>query len=298
MMPCAAPASTQAGAAHHSAAMTWTLDQREQTTLGPVRWGHAGDGPPLVLAHGWPWSSYAWHRVIPALAEWFHVYWYDMPGFGQSAKALDQPTGLDVQGCIFGEMLDHWGLARPSVWAHDFGGAVSLRAQLLQGRTYERYILMNVVAMRPWGSAFFDHVRGHVDAFLGLPPHIHRAVVIAYIAGALVTPLPADDLDALAAPWLDADGQVAFYRQFAQADEALTAVLEPSLASVSRPVHVLWGADDPWIPLERGQALAEAIGTTLEPLTGLGHLPQLEDPNRVVARALDFLTDQTGPTHV
>ena len=40
--------------------------------------------------------------------------------------------------------------------------------------------------MRPWGSAFFDHVGRHVNAFMGLPQHIHRAVVEAYIKGAMV----------------------------------------------------------------------------------------------------------------
>jgi pimeloyl-ACP methyl ester carboxylesterase len=48
-------------------------------------------------------------------------------------------------------------------------------------------------------------------------------------------------------------------------------------------VTVIWGEDDPWIPLERGQALARAAGTTLRPLPGLGHLPQLEDPPAVTA---------------
>src|SRR3546814_4443869 len=41
-----------------------------------------------------------------------------------------------------------------------------------------------------WGSEFFDHVGRYVDAFLGMPPHIHRAVVEAYIKGAI-----ANDID-------------------------------------------------------------------------------------------------------
>src|SRR3546814_10583060 len=55
-------------------------------------------------------------------------------------------------------MLAQWDLERPMVVAHDMGGAATLRAHLLHGCNFERYVLMNVVAMRPWGSAFFDHV--------------------------------------------------------------------------------------------------------------------------------------------
>lgn len=274
--------------------MAWHLDNIYESRLGPIAWGNAGDGPALVLAHGWPWSSFAWHRVIPALADHFTVYWYDMPGFGKSGKALDQPTGLDAQAVVFAEMLSVWKLDAPSVWAHDFGGAISLRAQLLHSARYDRTLLMNIVMMRPWGSAFFDHVGRHAEAFLGLPPHIHAAIVHAYIDGALIQPLADSDREALEAPWCDADGQRAFYRQFAQADEALTAEIENDLKTVSRPVQVIWGARDPWIPLVRGIALAKAIGCEILPMEGLGHLPQLEDPAQVANTALTFLTAEAA----
>lgn len=261
-----------------------------QTSAGYVRAGRAGHGSPLVLAHGWPWSSYSWHRVIPHLAKTHTVHWYDMPGYGQSEKAADQATSLDVQGEVFVQMLSHWGLDRPSVIAHDFGGAVTLRAHLLHGCDYDRIVLMNVVAMRPWGSAFFDHVKKHTAAFANLPPHIHKAIVTAYIQGAIITDLADDDLTQLTAPWLTEAGTASFYRQFAQADEKYTAEIEPMFCDMRCPVQILWGADDPWIPLARGQALADKIGRgRFEVLSGLGHLPQLEAPNLVIGALDGFL---------
>lgn len=264
----------------------WQLDQTFDTSAGTVAARVVGDGPPLVLAHGWPWSSYAWHRVLPLLARSFRVYLYDMPGYGQSEKPTGRATGLDMQGAVFCEMLDHWGLTRPTVIAHDFGGAVSLRAHLLHGRDFARLILMNVVALSPWGSAFFDHVGAHATAFTGLPDHIHRAVAEAYIRGALAHPIPEEDATALLAPWLDAVGRISFYNQFAQADEKFTRAFEPRLGRMRCPVAVLWGTDDPWIPLVRGEALADRLGVRLRALQGLGHLPQLEAPD-TVATALD-----------
>ncbi len=265
----------------------WHLDERVETSAGRVAAGRTGSGPGLVLAHGWPWSSYSWHRVIPDLAGRFTVHWFDMPGYGRSEKRPDQRTSLDVQGQVFAEMLDYWGLDRPRVVAHDFGGATTLRAHLLQGRDYGRYVLMNVVALSPWGSDFFDHVGRHIAAFQGLPPHIHRALVEAYIRGALVTDLQAVDLEALIAPWLTPEGAESFYRQFAQADEKYTTEVEPLFGEIRCPVTILWGADDPWIPLDRGRALHGLMpGSRFEPLPGLGHLPQLEAPAVVIA-ALD-----------
>lgn len=271
--------------------MPWNLDDSVQTSAGTVAAGRAGDGPALVLAHGWPWSSFSWHRIIPDLAERYRVHWYDMPGYGRSEMRADQRTALDVQGQVFAEMLAHWRLEQPMVVAHDMGGATTLRAHLLQRCDFARYLLMNVVAMRPWGSAFFDHVGRHVEAFLGLPPHIHRAVVEAYIKGALANAIDFGDFEALVAPWLSEAGRTSFYRQFAQADEALTAEIEPMFGEIRCPVKILWGADDPWIPLERGQALHARIPqATFETLPGIGHLPQLEAPGVVLERLNAFLT--------
>lgn len=271
--------------------MKWNLDQTALSPAGRVAYGSAGDGPPLLLAHGWPWSSFSWHRVIPLLATEFRVYWYDMPGYGRSEMRADQRTSLDVQGEIFAFMIDHLDLVRPSVVAHDFGGAISLRAHLLHHCDYERFVLMNVVAMRPWGSAFFDHVGRHVEAFTGLPPHIHEAVVRAYIQGALAASLSADDFESLCAPWLTEEGRISFYRQFAQADERYTAEIEPLYGALRCPTKILWGESDPWIPLARGRALAERMSTAaFLSLPGIGHLPQLEAPERVAAELLAFLT--------
>ena len=73
-------------------------------------------------------------------------------------------------GHVFADLLAHWGLERPHVVAHDFGGAVSLRAHLLHGATFASLALIDVVALRPWGSPFFSLVNNHAEVFgqLGL----------------------------------------------------------------------------------------------------------------------------------
>jgi pimeloyl-ACP methyl ester carboxylesterase len=268
----------------------WKIDSFVHTSAGEVAAGQAGWGEPVVLAHGWPWSSFSWHRIIAELAKTHRVFWYDMPGYGASSKTPLQRTSLDIQGAVFAEMLAHWHLDRPSVVAHDFGGATTLRAHLLHGCDFERLFLMNVVAMRPWGSEFFAHVGRHVDAFSGLPPHIHKAIVQAYIQGALTRPLAHSDLEALISPWISDEGQTSFYRQFAQADEKYTAEVEPLFGDIRCPVKILWGRDDPWIPLKRGEALHRLIPqSTMETLKGAGHLAQLEDPDAVIRSVIGFL---------
>ena len=92
-------------------------------------------------------------------------------------------------------------------------------------------------------------------------------------------------MEQLVAPWLTEEGSGSFYRQFAQADETFTEVLEPLYKDIRCRVNMLWGEDDPWIPIERGRALQRYIPqASFEPLPGVGHLPQLEAAALVLSR--------------
>ncbi|CAL9498205.1 putative protein [Nocardiopsis dassonvillei] len=244
-----------------------------------IAWGRRGEGPPLVLCHGTPWSSRLWSPFADALSRDFTVYLWDMPGYGASGKNAEHPVDLGVQGEAFAALLDHWELDRPHVIAHDYGGAVSLRAALLHGAVYRGLCLVDVVALRPWGSAFFRLVRENAAVFAQLPEAVHEGAVRAYIAGASHRGLRGEDLDMLVGPWLGEEGKAAFYRQIAQADERFTEELEPRLAKLPCPVHIVWGTEDAWIPVDRAHRLQAAIpGSTLSLIPEAGHLIQLDAP--------------------
>jgi pimeloyl-ACP methyl ester carboxylesterase len=80
-----------------------------------------------------------------------------------------------------------------------------------------------------------------------------------------------------------ADRQTAgggLHRQIAQADERFTEEVEPLLADLGLPVHVVWGREDNSIPLDRAERLAAAIpGATVRLLDGAGHLIQYDAPD-------------------
>lgn len=244
-----------------------------------IAWRKFGSGPPVVMCHGTPWSSEVWAPFAAALSPEFTVYLWDMPGYGQSSKEPTHEVDLGVQGEAFAALLEHWELGAPHVIAHDFGGAVALRAHLLHARAYTSLCLVDVVALRPWGSPFFKLVKENAEAFAQLPSSIHRGAIEAYIAGASHHALRPEAMATLADPWSDAEGQAAFYRQIAQADEKYTAELEPRLGQIEVPTHIVWGENDAWLPADRARRLHEAIThSTLELIPQAGHLIQLDAP--------------------
>ncbi|SEC37304.1 Pimeloyl-ACP methyl ester carboxylesterase [Nocardioides exalbidus] len=268
----------------------WTLAERFAGPQGEVAWDRFGDGPPVVLLHGTPFSSYVWREVAAALAATHTVHVWDMPGYGASEKRGGQDVTLRAQGELFATLLDHWGLDSPAVVAHDFGGAVALRAHLLHGAAYDRLALVDAVTHGPWGTGLFRLAQDHEEVFAALPSEVHEGLVRGYVGTASHRGLRADVLDALVEPWLGERGQAALYRQMAQNDQRWTDELEPLYADVTVPTLVCWGTHDTWLAPEKGERLAAALPRAeLHWLQGAGHLAQEDAPAQLTARLVEFL---------
>ena len=270
----------------------WHLAESYRWRTGTVRWARLGDGPPAVLCHGTPWSSFVWRDAAAHLAATNTVYVWDMIGYGQSDKP-DADVSLGAQTDLFTALLDHWALESPHVVAHDFGGAVALRTHLLHDRAFASLALVDVVAMRPWGSPFFRLVGEHPDVFSRLPESLHRALVREYVSGATFDTMDGAVLDGLVAPWTGASGQAAFYRQIAQADERYTDEIEPRYGEIRVPTLVVWGGEDAWLPVDVAHRLRSAIpGSDLLVIEGAGHLVQEDRPDALRTHLTDWLKAQ------
>ncbi|PRO66660.1 alpha/beta hydrolase [Alkalicoccus urumqiensis] len=256
---------------------------------GFVRYGVSGSGPPLVLIHGTPWSSFNWRHIIPGLSEFFTVYYYDLLGYGKSEKP-EGDVSLGVQHDLFKALLNEWQLEEPIVIGHDFGGTTALRTHLLHGVPYKKLVLIDPVAIGPWGSPFFTHVNQYEAAFRGLPDAMHEALVSTYVQGAMYQPMPEDTRRGILHPWLGSTGRPAFYRQIAQARQRYTDEIEPLYASIRMPTLILWGREDEWIPVEKGRALHSRIpGASFCIIPDAGHLVQEDQPAVLLGKLLPFL---------
>lgn len=83
-----------------------------------------GEGPPLLLVHGWPENWYAWRLLMPALARNFEVIAVDQRGVGLSDKPQDgYDTGTQAGDLV--ALMDALGHERFAVVGHDTGFAIS-----------------------------------------------------------------------------------------------------------------------------------------------------------------------------
>jgi pimeloyl-ACP methyl ester carboxylesterase len=102
-----------------------------------------GDGPPLLLVHGWPETWYAWRHVMPALARDFEVIAVDQRGIGLS----DKPAGgydTGTQARDLAGLMDALGHRRFAVVGHDTGFAISYALAADHPERVERIALAEI----------------------------------------------------------------------------------------------------------------------------------------------------------
>src|SRR5262252_11074126 len=111
-----------------------------------VHLAEQGEGPLVVLCHGFPESWYSWRHQLRALsAAGFHAVAPDMRGYGGSDRpeAIDQYTLLHLVGDMVG-LLDTLGAEQAVIAGHDWGAPVAWHAALLRPDRFRAVIALSV----------------------------------------------------------------------------------------------------------------------------------------------------------
>ena len=117
-----------------------------------------GQGPAVLLCHGFPalWSS--WRAQMTALAEaGYRALAPDMRGYGESDAPADPEayTPFHTVGDLIG-VLDHFGLPSAAIVGHDFGASVAWNAALMRPDRFRAVFGMSVPFLRPVAPSFLD----------------------------------------------------------------------------------------------------------------------------------------------
>ncbi len=250
-----------------------SLTISEELMTAPDRWidlGHArlpywviGDGPPLVLVHGWPVDARTWRRVVPLLAERFTCHVIDLPGAGRSTWTRETPRGCDGLATSLSQAIDKMELdARFGFVAFDSGGGFARKVAaelpervvgLALGNTetpkdYSRLFLAALRNGRRFGARTamwiglqFASIREKAWETSATDPALRKE-----LAELFVRPL-ARDRRRFAGVFVLADGLRA--EDFDGCYEAHR--------KITAPVRLIWGADDPWFKLDAAERMVE-----------------------------------------
>ncbi|MGI8415268.1 MAG: alpha/beta fold hydrolase [Nakamurella sp.] len=238
-----------------------------------IAWDVFGTGPPVVLVHGFPSTSYLWRHVAPLLAGMGRqVYVYDLLGFGASAQHEAQNVWLTGQARVLGALLDAWEIERPVIIAHDMGAGAAVVLAATEERRFERLVLVSAGVLAPVIASSTEHMLSHLETYRSMPVAPWEAIIRARVSTATHVPLASADLERYVRPWLGAAGKAAFLRVVAQIGEERTSAIEDTHARLDVPVHVVWGEEDTWLPVEMAEHIRDLVpGAVLTVIPGAGH---------------------------
>ncbi|HTP21830.1 MAG TPA: alpha/beta fold hydrolase [Solirubrobacteraceae bacterium] len=262
----------------------------------------AGAGPVLLLVHGMGGGYENWREVIRPLARSHTVVAPDLPGHGASAPSNgDYSVGALAVGLR--DLLLALGHERATLVGHSLGGGIAMQLAYQFPELAERLVLVSSGGLGPEvslilraaalpGSELWITASAQSASFLG--PAVGRC-----LAALRFQPSPATvDVARGYASLSDPGRRAAFLATLRSVISVGGQRIDASdrlYLTAGIPALIIWGARDPIIPMSHGErAHAAILGSRLEIFEGVGHIPQLEAPERFVA-VLEHFLKQTEP---
>ena len=157
--------------------------ERVRTSEAEIHAVVGGQGPPVLLLHGYPQTHACWHRVAPALAGRFTVVCPDLRGYGDSGRPPSDPGHRAYAKRTMAEdqrqVMERLGFERFAVIGHDRGGRVAYRLALDHPERVKRLAVLDMVpTLETW--ARMDRHAGLATyhwLFLAQPPDLPERLI-------------------------------------------------------------------------------------------------------------------------
>ena len=267
----------------------------------------AGNGPSLVLLHGWPEFWYTWHKVVPLLSDKFDLIMPDLRGFGSTEKPYQGKSDRNTASVMSDDLaaladaleLNSFGLV-----SHDVG---SLVAQVFAHKHADRLS----------GLFFFNCVHPGIGKRWLEPEHLGEIWYQSFHQKDWAAELISSSRDAariyfanMLAHWshdpkaFDADIEIWLdnflapgnmqggFNWYVSAHTARIAVMKgmvPKLPKIKVPTHVYWGRHDPVIKAEWTDNLGDFFeNVAIEIAEDAGHFVHYELPEQSAEKMAAF----------
>lgn len=264
----------------------------------------AGQGPPLLMLHGFPTASWDWHKVWARLGQHFRLIAPDFIGFGYSDKPRPYPYAIMDQADLVQALLAHLGIGEVRILAHDYGDTVA--QELLardrdrqkagtEGLRYPEVLLLN-------GGIFPDaHRPRTIQKLLASPigtfmtPFLSKRKLRSNFHAIFgpETPPTAQEVDEFYSLMTHKRGKSIFHLliRYMHDREQHRDRWVSALTQTQARLCLLNGAQDPISGRHVAEIFrAEVPQAKLILLDQIGHYPQTEAPEAVIDAATEFFS--------
>ena len=252
-----------------------------------VRYVDVGEGPTVVLLHGFASSIENWVTVMPRLVKDHRVIAIDLRGFGWTDRPVADYSPA-AQAKLLKDVLDERKVGKIALVAHSWGSSVALAFALAYPDQVERLALYDAWVYDSQLPSMFHMARakGLGEALFSLfySERYEERLTLGFYNPELVTQQLVDDVE------------LAFDRpgtRFA-ALETVRGMrfdeLEPKYRTITVPTLLLWGREDLVTPVSIGEKLVRQLpNAKLSVYPRCGHFPMLEASSESTRDLLAFL---------
>jgi pimeloyl-ACP methyl ester carboxylesterase len=246
-----------------------------------TRYRRVGDGPDVLLLHGWGARIEAMGPILEGLSADLTMHAVDLPGFGESGLPPAQPWGVSDYAEWTRALIASLGLDRPALVAHSHGGRIAIRLATTHPDLIGKLVLVDAAGIRPkrtWTyrrKVFRAKVAKHVLRRLGARGRRAQERIAARSASA---------------DYANAGPMRPTLVKLVNED------LTPELPRVRASTLLIWGDQDNATPVSDGETMERLIPDAgLVVFEGAGHFSYLDQAQRFNVVAGHFLARQPQP---
>jgi pimeloyl-ACP methyl ester carboxylesterase len=254
-----------------------------------LRYRLEGEGPPLVLIHSHYLDMRLWDGWLPQLTPHFRVLRYDLSGHGLTGPDPSGVYTVQRDVLLLNGLLDQLGIGRAAVVGSSLGGNIAFTLAAQQPERVSALVLINSGGLKRANSRSSGEIPSWADHFMPLIPPAALTAFLRWMTAddRVVTPAEEQRFVDL---WRREGNRVA---ELARLRQYRTGEPDPLLARIIAPALVLWGEDNPQLPVELSAQFVEKLSASprvqRKTYPGAGHVLPLERPAESVADTLSFL---------
>ena len=254
-----------------------------------VFYREAGSGRDMILIHGFGSNTVTWEKVMPPLAQKFHLYAIDVLGFGLTERPLEsQYYSYDSYVKQVKGFMDVKGIESAILAGNSMGGAISLHCALEYPEQVDKLILIDSGGYPLKLPIFLSILKTPI---IGDIAELFQArwVYEFNLKDAYYVESPLSDkwVDYYYAPFTVENSSYG-PQQFLRSGN-IGKGIDGEIEKISQPTLIIWGENDSWIPLDHAHRFNRDIkGSRLVIIPECGLVPEEERPDEVVKAILDF----------
>lgn len=257
-----------------------------------VTYYRTGQGEPLLLVHGITTYSFIWDNLIPGLSSRYDLIVPDLLGCGESDMDVkDMSPGAQARMIV--GLMDHLGIESAHLVTHDIGGAAGQIMAVNHASRLRDLVMINTVGYDYWPVQPIVTFRVPIlrqIAMAALDIRILRKIVEhgVYYKERVTDAL----METFFRPLSTQEGKQGFLRLARSLDNTQLMNIRDNIHSIEKPVLIVRGDADPYLPAEISEKLHENIpGSRLERIETGGHFIQLDEPDWLVGLIIDFCAE-------